>query len=164
MSMACVAGCASDCVLIHDVYLAHVYAIKEAGLRERRIADMELAERLAHEEAATRQILTSKQRQISDHWDRAVRAERELAEFRRKVAERMMQEARDRDWCGEFERIMEEFDLEEFMVKDHEVRVEFTVTVAGNWRDGPDSGDVDEAAINYIRQQMMSSDWEVTED
>jgi hypothetical protein len=42
---------------------------------------------------------------------RAVTAERELAEFKERVRERMIEEAERRDWCSEFDAILAEFGL-----------------------------------------------------
>jgi hypothetical protein len=39
-------------------------------------------------------------------------AVRELADFKQRVRARMIQEAEDRDWCEDFDRILAEFGLE----------------------------------------------------
>jgi hypothetical protein len=52
-------------------------------------------------------------------------AVRELADFKQRVRARMIQEAEDRDWCEDFDRILDEFGLEP---RTRNWRVTFEVT------------------------------------
>lgn len=84
-------------------------------------------------------------------------------EFRREVAEKLMEKAEEKRWCEEAEEFIEELGLGEFLDRDVDVHVSFTVTVNTRGRRSPDQDAVDEACIDYVRERMGSDDWRVSD-
>lgn len=90
---------------------------------------------------------------------RAERAEQDLHDFRRTVGERMAQEAADRDWCSEFDSIMDELGLGEFVRRSMDIEVTFTLTIDNVGPDGPTSDQVDSAASDFVRYHLGRTHW-----
>jgi hypothetical protein len=85
------------------------------------------AERQAYDQALTDRALAIEARDIA--LEARDTARRELAEFKQRVYDRMVQEADDRQWCSEFDDILEEFGFER---RYKEYRVTFSVTLSLN--------------------------------
>lgn len=131
---------------------------------------------LAIMEAAHREYVTASDKAIEDCGARIAELHNTMAqrgvdyrnlnnrfeEFRREVAEKLMEKAEEKGWCEEAEEfIEEELGLGEFLDRDVDVHVSFTVTVNTRGRRSPDQDAVDEACRDYIAGRMDSDDWRV---
>jgi hypothetical protein len=90
-------------------------------------------------------------------------AEDDLEAFRRRVAEAIMEKAEEKGWCSEAEEFVDDLGLGEYIEEEVNVQVSFQVSVTRRGRSEPDQDAIDAAAIDYIRNQMDSNDWQVTE-
>lgn len=148
------------------------------GTVESTQVDEATAWELAIMEAAHREYVTASDKAIEDCGARIVTLHNTLAQramdyrnlnnayeaFRREVAEKLMEKAEEKGWCEEAEEFIEdELGLGEFLERDVDVAVSFTVTVSTRGRRAPDQDAVDEACIDYVREQMGSDDWRVND-
>lgn len=94
--------------------------------------------------------------------DRHLKAERELEAFKRDLCEKALDYADEYGLCNKVEAFLtDKMDLGEYLQRDVDVEVTFTVTVKTIGRNEPDHDDVAEAAAEYLRYQFGETDWQV---
>lgn len=128
------------------------------------VTDAGTAWDLAHLEAGFRRQLAHLDSVATHHARRANEAMEGLEAFRRKVVERAIEEKERRGWCSELEEILDDLGLGEFVTREMDVDISFTVTIENCPADGPTQAQVDEAAISFIRHHLGSDHWTIVND